>query len=47
MAEVAEALADKHGIEDARNRAAHFVCLLHREGYLDLVVPDTSPVDPR
>jgi hypothetical protein len=47
VAEVAEALADKHGIEDARSRAARFVRLLHREGYLELLVPDTAPLDPR
>jgi hypothetical protein len=47
VAEVAEALADAHGIEDARNRAAHFVRLLHREGYLELLVPETAPLEPR
>jgi hypothetical protein len=47
VAEVAEALADTHGIEDARNRAAHFVRLLHREGYLELLVPETAPLEPR
>jgi hypothetical protein len=44
---VAEALAVAHGIEDARSRAAHFVRLLHREGYLELLVPETAPVEPR
>jgi len=47
VAEVAEALADTHGIEDARNRAAHFVRLLHREGYLELLVPEIAPLEPR
>ena len=47
VAAVAEALADTHGIEDARSRAAHFVRLLHREGYLELLVPETAPLEPR
>lgn len=47
VAETAEALAAAHGIDDAQNRAAHFVRLLHREGYLELLVPDTAPVEPR
>lgn len=47
VAGVAEALADTHGIEDARSRAARFVRLLHREGYLELLVPETAPLEPR
>jgi len=47
VAGVAEALAAEHGIEDARSRAAHFVRLLHREGYLELFVPDPAAIDPR
>ena len=47
VAEVAETLAAEHAIEDARGRAAHFVRLLHREGYLELFVPDPAAVEPR
>jgi len=47
VAEMAEALAAEHGIADARGRAAHFVRLLHREGFLELLVPDPTAVEPR
>ena len=47
VAEVAEALAVEHEIEDARSRASHFVRLLHREGYLELFGPDPTAIDPR
>ncbi len=47
VAEVAEALAAEHGIEDARGRAAQFVRLLRREGYLEIDVPGPVAVEPR
>jgi hypothetical protein len=47
VAGVAETLAREHGIADAPNRAAHFVRLLQREGYLELLVPETGPLEPR
>jgi hypothetical protein len=47
VAEMAEALAAEHGIADARGRAAHFVRLLRREGFLELLVPDSTAVEPR
>jgi Coenzyme PQQ synthesis protein D (PqqD) len=47
VAELADALATEHGVEDARSRAIHFVRLLRREGYLELLVPDTAPFEPR
>jgi hypothetical protein len=47
VAEVAEALAAEHGIDDARGRAAHFVRLLRREGYLAFDAPLPPAVEPR
>ncbi|PWB74605.1 MAG: PqqD family protein [Holophagae bacterium] len=47
VAEVAEALAAEHGIEDAQGRAAHFVRLLRREGYLAVDAHLPAAVEPR
>jgi hypothetical protein len=47
VAELAEALAAEHGIADPRGRAAHFVRLLRREGYLEIDGPGPAAVEPR
>jgi hypothetical protein len=47
VAEVGETLASAHGIEDPAGRAAHFVRLLRREGFLEVIVPDSAAIEPR
>lgn len=47
VAEVAETLEAEHRIEDAPDRAVFFVRLLHREGYLELLVPESRALGPR
>jgi len=47
VAEVAEALAAGHAVKDARGRAARFVRLLRREGYLELDESAAAAVEPR
>ena len=47
VAEAAEALAREHAVADAPSRAARFVRLLRREGYLAFDAPAAAAVKPR
>lgn len=47
VAEIAAALAARHEAEDAAGRAAFFVRLLVREGYVELWASEPPATDPR